>query len=41
MEMETETDNNIVIKTRKKKLNNNINKKRTNEMKKFLTLLPS
>lgn len=25
--METETDNNIVIKTRKKKLNNNINKK--------------
>ena len=36
--METETDNNIVIKTRKKKLNNNINKKRTNEMKKFLTL---
>ena len=27
MEMETETDNNIVIKTRKKKLNNNINKK--------------
>lgn len=25
--METETDNNIVTKTRKKKLNNNINKK--------------
>lgn len=34
--METETDNNIVIKTRKKKLNNNINKKKNKRNEEIL-----